>query len=543
MRQVGRCGFVGVLVVALALGLVGGASLARPAHAQPQEETFVYIVQEGDTCTSLAQRFYGTSRFQIILKYNDVGPAPHFLTPGQRLVLPKPKGMKDEAEAEVAHKTGEVRARAPEDGDWRQAQRGMDLFKAWKVNTLERAFAELEFRDSSQLSMRENTLVVIYGGTSSQLRSEKTRAELKEGTLRHHLDALAGGDGGVEVATPASEMLLRQGSALVSVEQATGKTRVSNHAGEAAAVYGLGKDGKRRGAPTKVAQGTGSKVEVGQKPSKPKPLPPAPAWKGPSLRVVPSFTPALEVVRVLWEPVQSAVSYRVELARDPAGRQVVQSAVTPATTQGAELRELEPGMYWLKVATFDADGFESVPSEPVQVEVVAMELLGPDGRPWRKAEAPSEPPAWTWAGSALTAPLGGTCQTATMPASVGLSLDAPGYVEVACKTAGGAALEPWSLYVRPIDVTLDQPAPILVPRARRDERLTLSARITEEAGGLVRVEGSEGVVVWPLALQDGRFVFDVLVRRDAPTRNLLRFVIPREGGSPQVLKELEVLAE
>jgi hypothetical protein len=130
-----------------------------------------------------------------------------------------------------------------------------------------------------------------------------------------------------------------------------------------------------------------------------------------------------------------------------------------------------------------------------------------------------------------------------MPASVGLSLDAPGYVEVACKTAGGAALEPWSLYVRPIDVTLDQPAPILVPRARRDERLTLSARITEEAGGLVRVEGSEGVVVWPLALQDGRFVFDVLVRRDAPTRNLLRFVIPREGGSPQVLKELEVLAE
>ena len=43
---------------------------------------------------------------------------------------------------------------------------------AWHVSTEEAASAEVTFRDESQIQMRENTLVIIYGGTANDTATE-----------------------------------------------------------------------------------------------------------------------------------------------------------------------------------------------------------------------------------------------------------------------------------------------------------------------------------------------------------------------------------
>ncbi len=500
----------------------GGVSTTHHPETQAQDanDTFVYIVEDGDTCTNLAKKFYGHSRYQVILKYNDVGPPPHHLTPGQSLILPRPEYMREDgrADAKVAHREGNVRARPPAEGGWKPAQPGLDLFRSWRVNTLEEAFARLAFRDKSALSMRENTLVVIFGGTSSEIRRQKSRAELKYGSLRHHLDALSGGGASVEVVTPASEMSLGEGSALVSVEKEAGTTRVANHEGKAAKVYSRNKAGKRKGRAVKVARGMGSKVVPGKKPSKPKPLPPAPKWKtlGGSM-VRPTFGGNLSAVQILWNKVPKAANYLVQLSRDEQGQEVVQAALAPAKTDGADLRDLEPGTWWLSVSSIDDDYFEGPPSNRARLDVVAMRMEDPLGKPWVHPSVASQAPEWAWQGSKLLLPRDLLCQGPSDAAPVAdtVMLDKLGQAEIRCETTEGVKMPPLKMEIKPLTVAFaTQDIGKALPR---DERVTLRLTPSPGAGPLLQAKASEGVVLWPLReLDDETWGLDVLIKSDAP---------------------------
>ena len=150
--------------VASILGL-GLALASAPLEAQiPTDvETYEYTVQEGDTCAAIAGRAFGNRRrYDIIHLYNpNMGPPPHSLEPGSTLTLPRNTGP----DARVTAVRREVQARQPSDTDWRSASRGLGLFRGWRVNTLEESTAELTFQDDSRVHMRENTLVIIYGGS------------------------------------------------------------------------------------------------------------------------------------------------------------------------------------------------------------------------------------------------------------------------------------------------------------------------------------------------------------------------------------------
>jgi hypothetical protein len=518
----------------LALALAAGWLLcAAPALAQSAEETFVYVVQPGDTCTSLTQRFYGSTRYQIVLKYNKLGPPPHHLSPGQALILPRPDWMRedDRADARVSHRQGPVKARPPQEEQWKDAQRGLDLFRAWRVNTLEDAFAQLTFRDRSTFSMREDTLVVIFGGTSSQLRRQKTRAELERGTLRHHMDALAGDTGGVELVTPSAEAELDQGSALISVEAASGTTRVANHSGQDALVFGRDKEGKRQKKAVKLPQNMGSKVEVGQAPTPPRPLPPAPSWEGGGALAAVTFAPRLPVARALWTPVPEARQYLVELSRDARGQEVYQAALASGDQHGAELRDLEPGIWWLRVASIDADAFEGRPSSPARLVIGALSLYDPLERLWRGDEPEGAAPAWAWSGSALHAPPGGACQREGHgePAPI-LPLTAPGVAQIRCKTIDGDALPTLQIEVRPITARLVTEAlPDALPR---NERLLIPVELPDGAAPYLRAEASTGIITWPLAQRDGQWVQEILIPESAPSP--LQLTLQAIGQPPEV---------
>ena len=425
MRRPGVRGRAGARAAALALALVlGGAGSvgAQPQDARPAEEveTFEYTVRRGDTCGSLAQRFYGSWRlYDVIERFNpaeDVGEAGEcgpYLSPGVVLTLPREyvgggrAARAPTPDAEVTATVRRVQAREPAETSWRRANRGLDLFRGWRVNTLEASAAELTFRDESIVTMRENTLVIIYGGEARRARRETRRATLERGALRSRLAELRG----LRVETPSAEAELAEGEAVVSVDGA-GTSRVSNLEGREARVRG------RAGGRVRVRPGFGSKVMPGSRPTPPRPLPPAPRWaEGAPGRFV-GVSPEGATVRGGWAPVEGARAYRVEIfRRTEAGARgsIVAATEVPAEVTRFELHWLPAGTYLARASTIDGDFFESRPSRALafRVELGRFEGGAAPGEGEGEDVLPDptvapEPPT-VWAGTRFLPPEGLRC--------------------------------------------------------------------------------------------------------------------------------------
>ncbi len=211
--------------VAIAVSLSVAAVLSPHAAAQSGEakETFEYTVQSGDTCARIAERFFGNKRRWDLIHANnpDMGPAPHRLVPGSTLILPVVGGP----DARLTDVQRTVQARAPRDPDWERAQTGKELFRGWRVNTLERSSADVTFQDGSIVQMRQNTLIIIYGGVYRPSRRRTMEATLERGTLRSRLGELR-----LDVKTPTAEAGLEGGSSVVSVDE-KGTSYLSHHKG------------------------------------------------------------------------------------------------------------------------------------------------------------------------------------------------------------------------------------------------------------------------------------------------------------------------
>jgi phage tail protein X len=200
-----------LLVTALAL------VLRAPAAAQDGggEDTILYTIQVGDTCYGIAQRFFGNPRqcHEVIYRYNPhMGSDASNIRPGVTITIPVRNP--NAPDARVTRTARDVQARSSSSADWRSARRGLGLYRGWHVSTEESASAEVTFRDESQIQMRENTLVIIYGGTAENTARRRTsQATLERGTLRSRL-----GDLRLQVATPSGETELNGGSSVVTVD-------------------------------------------------------------------------------------------------------------------------------------------------------------------------------------------------------------------------------------------------------------------------------------------------------------------------------------
>ncbi len=369
--------------------------------AAQQTETFEYTIKDGDTCAKISRKFFGPRRWDVIHKYNPgMGPTPHTLIPGQTLTLPLPDAS---ADAELTSVQRTVQSREPERANWRRARRGDDLYRGWRVNTLESSAAELTFRDTSVVQMRENTLVIIYGDTYETARRRTNKAELERGELRSRLGELR-----LAVETPSGTADLEGGSSLVSVDR-TGASRLSHHEGAPAKLRT--KDGK---AAVSVKSGFGSKVAKGDAaPSAPKPLPPAPTWKTPRPAHYIGLASDGASVAAEWNGPAVAESYRVALAQNESGKDLLVSLTVPATVTRFEVHGLPAGTYFASVATVDGDAFESKPSKTLRMDVELAQVL-PLGATEPVTKTPADGPndaqrPRVMRGTTLVAPEGNRC--------------------------------------------------------------------------------------------------------------------------------------
>ncbi len=339
--------------------------------AQDQFQT--YVVQPGDTCTSIARQFYGDPQaYNHIHEHNDLSLQGFACRPGDELKLPI---LPDTPEAKVMARAGDVRGKAPETS-WQGIDVGDELFEAWRVNTLRESRAELGFRDATSLQMTENTLVVIYGPSKEAIRrSVAGRATVEKGRLKTSLAALAGGS--LEVETPSAVASFESGDAQVTVEE-DGESRIANHSGKAAKVASL--DGK---ASVSVVPGQGTRARPGKPPEKPRPLPPTPTWTDDFSPLALTLGGRSGSAKAAWSKVDKAESYYVEVTRDRRQLEVMFSKKVPANITNLEMQGLPEGSYYVTVVAIDDQKFESIPSKTNELRIASVgiapgHLMGED---------------------------------------------------------------------------------------------------------------------------------------------------------------------
>ena len=510
------------LCAALVLGAV------RPSVAQPP--IIEYTVQVGDTCGSIAHRFLGDwRRYQWLIEHNpqlgldqDISPVAcgRNLQPGVMIHVPREPAAATGPDAELTAARRQVRAREPERDDWQSAQEGLDLFRGWRVNTGESSAAEITFRDRSLIQMRQNTLVIIYGGVAQRAEQRRGHAELTSGTLRSRLAELR-----MQVETPTAVASLNGGSAVVDVrDDAT--SRVSNHDGEAATVRSAA------GGSVAVAPGFGSKVLRGQRPTRPRPLPPAPMWDGETQRRFASVGSNGARVFAAWRPVDVASAYRVEILDAERGYLVAATEVPSRITQ-FELHRIPPGTYTARVSTIDGDVFESRPSGELQIEVHGVRVEGFD-EPVDLLPDPATEPEQPRVIVGTTVS-GLSCASGDEPGADPYTVSEAGSVEVRCTDAEGRALAPFVLdafrpELRILNENGEPVERVSVPRGSQSTiRLTLGelqlahpldARVSE---GEARLAQSD----------NGNIVVELSVPADAPDELRLELLRP---GTTAVLQ-------
>lgn len=355
------------LLAAILLGAPAAAA-APPTPGYP-EPVIQWGVQKGETCEDIARALYGSPKYAVLLqRYNHVAcKAGAPLQEGTTLVLPeKPTVLPD---AKLRSMNPDVRAR-PGGGGWSSAAPGMPLYSNYNVNTLDSGRADVEFIDRTRVFLAPNTLVVIYG-TASQTRVSRTApaaVEVEAGEVKAGLAALRGSS--VEVAV--------KGGGRVSA--ASRDTVVQRKADRTTVAVFDGKAGVSSGGKTvEVPKNFGTRFHGTAAPTPPRPLPPAPVWAsgGESVILAPG---GVGTVHATWNPVPVAVSYRVELARDPEFHDLVAREEVPASVTAFRGEKLPVGTYYLAVRAIDKEEYLGIAAETRAVRLVEARLEQGEGR-------------------------------------------------------------------------------------------------------------------------------------------------------------------
>lgn len=498
-------------------------------------ELYDYTVKKGDSCASISNQQFGSRKaYGRIHEHNpEMGPTPHKLVPGTVLKLPRDKVKPD---ARVTASERKVEVRAPSDQGWKTASQGFELFRGWRVSTLERAFAEVTFRDTSRIYMRENTLVIIYGGTEGSARRTGTTAKLDKGALRSRLGELSGGKT-LAVETPSSNTELTGGSALITVDP-EGTSRVANHGGGKARVRS-GKSGKAVSVPERM----GSKVRKGKAPSAPKPLPDTPVWaaENASTYLIPDG--ASGTITGGWKSVPKAETYRVEVGRMAQGGFIMTSVQIPKSATAFEVHGLETGEYFATVAAVDDDKFESPPSRLYQTKVVSTPLVAPTGA--AVAVPPADPgqpmaPVRVLPGARFEVPAGLTCGLGTSELGPTVIASGAGVQQVRCQDTGGKPVGGFAIDVIEIQVAKAGEGDAGAFTVRRDASTTLDLALSSdgELPAELAVRAPDGFDVSQMRkTDDGSWVVDVTTDKAAVSPATFDIII---AGTDVVLADFPV---
>lgn len=323
---------------------------AASADDQPQR----HIVRSGDTCASIAQKYYGDPRLVDVIHRANAElaekPPPHDLADGTVLVIPpKPAGGKF-PDAQLTTVRNRVEVLTPES---KEGKPNDPLFRGNRVSTQEQSAADVTFRDETQVKLGERTLVIILGdakGAAQKVAPGDVQTTLVTGNLRTFMPSTRRSTPAT-VNTDAARVRTFSGETQVSADPAK-TTRLAVYQGSSLI--------DARGKTREVAKGYGSKAENGKQPTVPRLLPPPATFSVPPPLVV-HDRGAPKIVAAYDIPPTSGLTvneWHVQVAHDGIFRDVVADTKAPGGVKKLEVQVPGAGRYYVRISAIDQDGFE-----------------------------------------------------------------------------------------------------------------------------------------------------------------------------------------
>lgn len=246
-------------------------------------------------------------------------------------------------EAILNQRRGEVQNRRPTDLLWKETPLKAVLIESEKVRTLTQSFAEILFRDESQLRLGENSQAVIQKMRVDLLENkQESKVELVAGDIY----ALLSGNqarNAIDVETPDVSTDARSSKFWVGRDQ-NNTARFANYEGEL--------DVSAAGSKVTLTSNQGTKVAQNQPPTPPRDLLPAPLLQNP-----PDGTERFDAATTFsWEAVAGARAYWLEVATNPEFDQLEVSRKDISETEFLA-SDLPDGLHYWRVASIDNDNF------------------------------------------------------------------------------------------------------------------------------------------------------------------------------------------
>ncbi|MCL2259607.1 MAG: FecR domain-containing protein, partial [Cystobacterineae bacterium] len=425
--------------------LLSFAALAQQPNTIPE----TYVVQPGDTCMDIAKKFFGSaSEYPRLHEYNDMGPLPHNLKPGSIIQLKEAALQKTthatlKSDALLTASRATVHTRSAQIREWKLAERNQPLFRLDEVHTLSNASADILFRDHSSLQMKQNALIIIYGGSSSKVRFQKAGGvQLLHGELGISLTDLRKPP--ANILTPSVEVSVRATHAIVDVDSEQ-TSRVSIQKGEANITA--------QGKSVRLKSGQGIRVRKNTPPGAPQQLPPPPAWKNSQTHELHLSHAAQNLApKLQWTPSPSPGLYRVEVAQDNQ----FQKPIFEKITEQLEflLSELPNGTFYVRARTIDELGLISSPSPPKRLDILKIDIPPDSETPAQPSPNAAQTPVQVLLNKALSLPEDIQAFVDGKPSPLPLLFQQPGIYLVEFKTMSGQLSSPIKMEAIPPKSTL-----------------------------------------------------------------------------------------
>lgn len=284
--------------------------------------------------------------------------------------------------------TGRVEVMTPGTRTFAPALADTVLARGTRVRTGD-GRAELTLSDGVTLALDPQSLLTLFGSAAATAPgvAPSTTTTLSRGTVR--VTAPPGNAARAEsipIATQALTVFTGRADAVITAELGGHITRVANTRGRLRVRFGT----NEYLLPALHAV----REEEGRPPAPMRVLPRAPEWRRqPNTRAL-SFGEPVDVEGTFGPgrrgPAGSAVTgYRVDIARDERFRQRLGEQTLGPRETLLRFRSLNPGTWYIRLFSVDADRFESLPSSVARIEIAAPRVdpgeLATATRPGRRA--------------------------------------------------------------------------------------------------------------------------------------------------------------
>jgi len=268
--------------------------------------------------------------------------------------------------------TNEVRSRRADDVVWGRAEAGGALFERDAVQTMKNAYAVVRFDSDQQITLSENSLVVIKG-LSVEKRVKTSFIEVAGGSFRSQIGGGEGEEVNLHVSTPSAVAeVTGQKDQVADFRVDVNPDKTSN----VVVFKGVARV-NAGGVTVEVKENEGTHVGLSGPPMAPRALlhPVELDLPADQQRVV--YLDGPPEVTWRWAAQAGAATYHLQVAADETFVERVVDQVLAETT--FSYRGLTRGSYLWRVTAIDADRVEGHWSEPRALHVVkpALQILQP----------------------------------------------------------------------------------------------------------------------------------------------------------------------